>query len=64
MPSMPDDHATWAWAASLLSGALAYLARGLGIARDFGKIEAELKNLHAKFDRLESRINTHLDRRD
>ena len=75
MSDVSTDHAALAWAASLASAAVAWFARSFGFGRAFGRIEERLDSmarqsekahaqLTARFDRMETRINQHLDRRD
>ena len=58
------DHTVQIWLAAFASGFTSWFMRGVGIGREWGRIETELKNLSRKFDTLETRINQRFDRED
>ena len=64
MSDLTSDHTIVAAIAGIVGSAATWFLRGLGFGKEWGRVDAELKALNEKFDRLETRINAHLDRRD
>ena len=75
MPSNLHEPIGYAAISAVLAGLLAWVMRGFSAGRQLGRMEKTIEvltyeirqgvnDLHARIDKMETRINAHLDRRD